>query len=292
MSLEDITIENSVETWGILDILGSVMFTFVCAMFGIVSLVATIYYPNESPTNDVYFTIVWLSIITYMVLMFFRNRIIKKIFMKTAPNKFLEFTYVLDRIMKVLVVILLLALFLIAVVPIEIYDAFRFFFLIFSLFLLYTPFFMFTKAITDSGEIRIAFKELFSTLHNFDRRQKWLGKIFGKLRDNLKKGNIKVSRDKLVYHCNLKLMNPEDMTKHLIEIERWMLGEPIRDIVNSINKIIPQEEIKPIERASVLDRFFQIPSDIRKYIFLAIILVIFMALKPELVEKLINEFLK
>lgn len=292
MSLEDITIENSVETWGILNILVSVVGTFFCAIFGIISLVATIYYPNESPTNDVYFTIVWLSIITYMVLMCFRNRIIKKIFMKTAPNKFLEFTYVLERIMKVLVVILLLAFFLIAVVPIEIYDFSNFFFLIFSLFLLYTPFFMFTLAITDSGEIRIAFNELFSTLYNFDRRQKWLRKIFGKLRDNLKKGNIKVSRDKLVYHCNLKLMNSEDMTKHLIEIERWMLGEQIGDIANSINKIIPQEEIKPMERASVLDRFFQIPPDIRKYIFLATILVIFIALKPELVEKLINEFLK
>ena len=53
MSLEDITVENSVETWGILSILANVAVTFVFASFGIIILVMAILYPKEAPTSDI-----------------------------------------------------------------------------------------------------------------------------------------------------------------------------------------------------------------------------------------------
>ena len=58
--------------------------------------------------------------------------------------------------------------------------------------------------------------------------------------------------------------------------------------MNSIHMIIPEKEIKPITKMSILDRFYQIPPDVRKYLVLAIILIVVLVLKPELVEKLID----
>jgi len=292
MSLGDITIENSIEIWGILHILTSVAVTFVFTLFGISSLVTAIYYPKEFPTNDILPTICWLSTIAYTFLISFRNRIIKKIFMKTTPHKLLEFTYVLKTIVKVLVVICFLTLFLLLAVPIEIYDFTRIFVLFFSFYLLYAPFFlMLASAITDSGEIRIVFEVFFSNINNFKQRQKWMKKFFKKLEEKLKKANMKVSSDKLIYHCNFKLMKSESIENNLKDIERWMLGEQIENIDNSIKQIIPEEEIKPLEKIALLDRFLQIPSDVRKYLFVAIIVVIIVVLKPEWIEKLIDKIL-
>jgi len=116
-----------------------------------------------------------------------------------------------------------------------------------------------------------------------------LKKVFTELEKKLRKGNIKVSSNKLIYYCNLKLMKSEDITNNLRDIERWMLRGQTENMHNSIKQIIPEEEIKPIEKISLLDLFYQIPSDLRKCIFLVIVAAIVLVWKPELVEKLIDQ---
>ena len=286
MSLEGITIENSVEIWNTPITLLMVFFTSFLGFFGFILLFAGI----TPELTEIHGLLILSFTIAYAILTSFRNRIIKKIFL-ISPTKSLEFTYILEKILTIATVSLYLAVFLILIVPTEIYDISKFAFLIFSFVFLYVPFFAFGSAITDSGEIRITFEALFSNINNFNQRQKWLKKIFGELEEKLKKGNMKVSSDKLIYYCNLKLMNSEDIKNNLRDIERWMLGEQIENVVNSIKQIIPEEEIKPIEKISLLDRFFQIPPDFRKALYIAIIFVIIVVLKPELVEKFISESL-
>ena len=288
MSLSGITIENSIVLWNKPIILLMVLLSSFFVFFGFILLFAGILYPVEI-IPEIYSIILSLTVV-YVTVISFRNRIIKKIFL-ISPTKLLEFTYILKKILTIATFSLYLAVFLILIVPTEIYDILKFALLTFSFVFLYFPFFAFGSAITDSGETRIAFEALFSNLNNFNQRQKWLERIFGKLEEKLKKGNMKVSTDKLIYYCNLKLMNSKDIKNGLRDIEHWMLGERIENIVNSIKQIIPEEEIKPIEKISLLDRFFQIPSDVRKYLFLAIIIVIIVVLKPELVEKLISGIL-
>jgi len=288
MSLEEITIENSVETWNIVKILLYAIFTFIYAFFGIIALVVTIVYPAPTPKTDLYFVIVWVSILAYTALMFFRNFIIKRIFVRIAPHIFIEFTYALERISKILLISFGLSFFLLIAVPIEIFDSQRIFFTIFSFCLLYIPFFSFSYAISVSGEIRIIFNELVLNLNNFDKRQKWLKRFFEKLKGKMKKGNMKVTTDKLIYYSNMKLLNSEEIQKNLRELGRWMLGEKIENVMNSIHMIIPENEIKPITKKPILDRFYQIPPDVRKYLVLAITLIVVLLLKPELVEKLIE----
>lgn len=287
MSLESITIENSVESWSGLRTLGYVLFSYFFAFFGFIFLFVGIV---PEPT-EIHSILLLSFSLAYAIIMSLRNRIIKKLFLRMAPAKFLEFNYILDKIFFITSVIMFLLLFLLFIVPTEIYDVTLIVSLSSFFYCLYAPIFCFGRAITPLGEIRIAFEALFSNINNFNQRQKWLERIFRKLEKELKKGNIKVSSEKLVYYCNVKLMKSEDIKNNLRDIERWMLREQTESIVNSIKQIIPEEEIKPIEKISLLDRFFQIPSDVRKYLFLAIIVVIIVLLKPEWIEKLIDKIL-
>ena len=287
MSSESITIENSVHLWNTPFILAFAFISAFCAFFGITFLFVAI-----SPEPTEIHGILMLSFpIAYAIITSFRNRIIKKLFWRITPAKFLEFTYILRKIMIIVICSLYLAGFLLYIVPTEIYDISQITLPVFSFCFLYMPVYFFGDAIIDSGEIRIAFDVLFSNLNNFNQRQKWMKKVFKKLEEKLKQGNMKVSSDKLIYYCNLKLMNSEDIKNNLRDIERWMLGEQIENIVSSIKQIIPEKEIKPIERISLLDRFLQIPTDYIKIFFLAIIIVIIAVRKPELVERFISEIM-
>lgn len=287
MSSESITIENSVYLWKIPLFLVFVFFSSSFAFIGSNLLFVAIL--TELP--EIYTILVPSFTAAYAITAFFRNHIIKKIFLRMTPTKFLEFTYILKKIMMIATGSMYLMIILSFIVPMEIYDTPQIGLPIFSFIFLYFPIYVFGNAITDSGEIRIAFESLFSNLHNFKQRQKWMKKIFRKLEKKLKLGNMEVSSDKLIYYCNLKLMNSEDIQNNLRDIERWMLGEQIENIANTIKQIIPEKEIKPIEKISLLDRFFQIPSDVRKYLFLAIIILIIVVLKPELVERIISEIM-
>ncbi|UCE15291.1 MAG: hypothetical protein JSV12_05250 [Candidatus Bathyarchaeota archaeon] len=160
------------------------------------------------------------------------------------------------------------------------------------------PFFIFANALTDLGEFRIVFKELILQIsdtqkraQHFNQRQKWMKKFFERLEEQLRIARIKVKSDKLVYICNLKLMNSEEITENLKNLGNWILGEKTENVLSSFKKIFPDEEIKPIEKTSqrLLDKFVGIPKDVRKYIFLAIILVFVAVFKPEWIEGLVSK---
>ncbi|MFX1508594.1 MAG: hypothetical protein ACFFDC_21130 [Promethearchaeota archaeon] len=287
MSIEDITAENSLNLWNLPFIVLMIFITSILGCFGFVALFAAII----SEPAEIHNVLIIAFTIAYGVIITLRNHIIKKIFL-VSPIKFLQFNYILKTILGIVIVIIYGVMFSFAFLPTEIYDISTLVLVTYSFVFLYFPFFLFGTAVSKSGEIRISFEALFSRINNFDQRQKWSKKVFELLEGILERGNVKVSSDKLLYHFNLKLMNSEDIQKDLRDIECWMLGKQTKKIVNSIKQIIPEDEIKPIEKTSLLDRFLQIPSDYIKYFFFTIIVVIVLIVKPEWVEKLITEFLK
>ncbi len=282
----EVPFENSVRKWDKVSIIVMTFCTFFFAVLGFVYLFQVFLYPVEV-IPATYTTIILFLTGGYSLIPIFRNSIIEEVFLRVNPLKISKFSQIVTKIFTLSFFMFVVTPFLVFVFP-EL-DVSRLSALVFSFLFLYIPFLFLAVPITTKGELRIVFENLFLNFNNFNKRQKWLKKIFDTLEKKLKKGKVKISSNKLIYHCNLKLMDSEDIKKELRTIEQWMLEEKTEKLVTSIKKIIPEEEIKPIKKTSILDRFFQIPEDVRKYLILAIIIIVLILWKPELIEKIITE---
>jgi len=287
MPLEDITVENTVKTWSELRTFGNVILNPILTFFGFVFLLVTYYYDVVPPPENPIYAVIWLFLIMVTVITILRNRIIKKIFVKITPAKFYQFVYSLDRIMSILLLFFLVTTFLLF--PSNGAELFlKLWSLSLSFLFLFGVFFMFTDAITDSGKIRILFNTFFSNIDDFCERQTWMKLAFEELETKLKKGKIEVSLDKLIYYCNVKLINAEDVKCHLVKIEQWMLGNQKVNVVDSLVQIIPKDEIKQLEKKSILDIYNEIPSELRTLLVFVIVLIIIACFFPEYVKEVIK----
>lgn len=223
-------------------------------------------------------------------VLFYQGKIIRKFINKIGQIKFLEFTYIVKRIFSILMIPLFLSTLLIMLYPTDNNLGYLWVFIL-SLVFLYIPFFIYVNVISNLGEIRIVFKAFFSNINNYDKRQKWMKKVFQKLEEKLRNGGILVSSEKLLHYCNLKLMKSENIQCILEEIQRWMTGEQVESPFKSISLIVPEDEIGQTMKTSIFSQFSQIPTDLRKYVVLAIILVVVAILNPDWVEKVLDQFL-
>jgi hypothetical protein len=77
------------------------------------------------------------------------------------------------------------------------------------------------------------------------------------VKEKLKQGMVQVSNDRIVYYCNLKLDQVADgsasrlfLENALHDLEDWMVGETNSSFYSPLTMIIPENEIKPLEKAS------------------------------------------
>jgi len=160
---------------------------------------------------------------------------------------------------------------------------------------------MFSGMLTLSGRVRIEFEQIFANLDYFSGRQKWLTKVFKRLGNLLKEGNINVSHDKMVYHVNIRLMESENIEQWMISdslrnIEQWMINRQ-RDnsILRHLREILPEEEIVSLEKATLRSRLAHIHPEYGRllltilfYAIFFITILILSRLEPESLDKILG----
>jgi len=135
--------------------------------------------------------------------------------------------------------------------------------------------------------MRIEFKMLNDNFEYFTNRQKWMKKIFKRLTKKLERGNIKVSHDDLLSNFNRKAMPYE----YINDIEKWMINEKTdTDFFYSLKQIIPEEDIKSIEKISYRNIIFRIfEPEYFKYFWIPFMLILVYYFKPDIFDKIFDK---
>lgn len=133
---------------------------------------------------------------------------------------------------------------------------------------------------------RFEFTMLDNNFDNFKKRQKWMNKIFKRVTKRLERGRINISHDDLIRHFNLKVLNSEDVTEYLDDIEKWIVNDmDDADFYSSLTQIIPKAIIKSTKKISYRNIIFSIwDSPNFKYL----LLILLFLLKPDILYKILD----
>jgi len=278
---EDNNVENYVNLWTKIEYVIWGTLSPLCGMVGLTMVLILVNF------FDLYL-LVFLSII-YTTIIFLRNRLIIKIFHRISHLNFLRLTNLVRYIgMAIIFAVFGFGLdvqFGLNILPLETMTW------IIPIFILSVPLeTMFSETPTEKGKIRIEFEQVFINLDDFSKRQKWITKAFKRLEYLLREGNIKVSHDKMVYRTNL-LMESDDTEGNLRNIERWILSQQRDDsILVYVREILPEDEIKSIERIPLRRYFTLIPEEYIKWIVLGIIVIVIALVNPEILLEFFGKF--
>ena len=84
-----------------------------------------------------------------------------------------------------------------------------------------------------------------------------------------------------------------DIENNLKNVNRWMVSKNRDDsIVTLLKEILPEEEIKPLDKIPIITRISLIHPDYFKYFVYIMIIFIILILEPDFAEKILEQIFK
>lgn len=275
------TTEIFIEDWKIVEFTRNALFAYVYGFAGIVLLFGSL------NLNFVFY--VGLPFV-FVIAMIFRNKLIKWLFRRGTPQEYYLLIRKIGKV-RVFAFILLVVTFAFTLIYGESLSGQASSLLMGAVMFFIPLTFLFVDTLTDYGEIRVLFQMLYPKIKNFSDRQELLHKIFEKLEKQLKKGQILISHDKIIYYFNTNLTEPEKAKSILEELEEWMTGNENQDFLSKLKQIVPESEIKPFEKDPKLKIISPYLPEIIKYSFILAIVLVTTLLNPTLISDIIKIFL-
>lgn len=290
--MTDDNVENYLFLWSWKDYALWVPIGFIFSFFNflLLSVLLILYVPILIPYSSL---LVGIFTIIYSTLIILRNWMILRAFRRWSHSSLLWIPRVFNVVYTILVALAILVI-------IDSYFRLNFIaaydqILIGTTFLLFYPLYhTFSKTLSQLGKVRIEFEQFFRSINDFDKRQKWLEALSIEIVNSLRRAYINISKDKLIYYVNLRLMRRPQRTENVLRnIQQWMISENRNNsILGLLEGILPREEIKPIIKPSLTSRIIGIPFDYIKFFVLILVLLIIVILRPEYMNRIIDALLK
>ena len=224
--------------------------------------------------TDINFKFVYIiSIIFPLILILFRNKLIKKLY-KSSQYRL----YNLSRSNLIYFLELIFFVFLFYIFDRLNYEnLITLFYLdvVLGFLLLYVVFnIMVVNSLSEIGYIRIESLNLEKNIDKFDARQQWISKITTRICKYLLKGNIKIDKNELRYVLNIELINDKKQSVENINllIKMFITKNVDKNNYNLLCSLLKKDYLPQYVEENKLDKIKKIQELIQvvKYIFVTI----------------------
>jgi len=224
--------------------------------------------------TDINFKFVYIiSIIFPLILILFRNKLIKKLYKSSQYRLYNLSRSNLIYFLELIFFVFLFYMFdrlnyenLITLFYLDVVLGFLLLYVVFNI--------MVVNSLSEIGYIRIESLNLEKNIDKFDARQQWISKITTRICKFLLKGNIKIDKNELRYVLNIELINDKKQSVENINllINMFITKNVDKNNYNLLCSLLKKDYLPQYVEENKLDKIKKIQELIQvvKYIFVTI----------------------